>query len=214
MTLICQKSPLGPLNRRNLNMLMQPEEKVIKETGSLSFLLLNCQADAVTSVHHVDEDLVNDVVALGFDREMLLDSLKKRVQNKVRPWTAFLLFSELHFPNNLLSDTPNGINLGSQATVTYYLVLDNSRHPSNAFLTADMSGANVGGMSQFHSQQQGALHLAVVSCRISFCLQWMLFRHDQALCNKRPAACIDNLFTSLKICLVGCNLKVICMKGH
>lgn len=40
------------------------------------------QADTVVGSIRIDEEMVNEVVRLGFDRDMLLDSIKNRAQNK------------------------------------------------------------------------------------------------------------------------------------
>lgn len=42
------------------------------------------QADPVAAGTHIDEDIVREVVRLGFTREFVTDSLKARQQNKVR----------------------------------------------------------------------------------------------------------------------------------
>ena len=41
------------------------------------------QADTVATASVVDQDLVDDVAALGFDREYVLSSLSSRLHNKV-----------------------------------------------------------------------------------------------------------------------------------
>jgi hypothetical protein len=40
------------------------------------------QADAMVGTPRLDEEVLNSVVELGFDRDMLLDSLRGRQQNK------------------------------------------------------------------------------------------------------------------------------------
>ncbi|CAK9875456.1 unnamed protein product [Sphagnum jensenii] len=57
--------------------------------------------DAIQQAKHVDEDVLQDVVCLGFDRTQLAESLVNHAQNK----PGFLL----------------------QATIAYYLILDNCR---------------------------------------------------------------------------------------
>ena len=42
------------------------------------------QADTVATASVVDQDLVDDVALLGFDREYVLSSLSSRLHNKVR----------------------------------------------------------------------------------------------------------------------------------
>ena len=45
------------------------------------------QADTVATASVVDQDLVDDVAALGFDREYVLSSLSSRLHNKVAIWS-------------------------------------------------------------------------------------------------------------------------------
>lgn len=77
--------------------------------------------DTVQQAKRVDEDIVQEVVKLGFDRSQLVESLQNRVQN--------------------------------QATVTYYLILDNWRRISNGYLGGDLIEAAVD-RSQFRSENQ------------------------------------------------------------
>ncbi len=42
------------------------------------------QADTIASNAMIDEDIVHEVVKLGFRRSEVIDSIRNRVQNKVR----------------------------------------------------------------------------------------------------------------------------------
>lgn len=42
------------------------------------------QADTIASNAMIDEEIVHEVVKLGFRRHDVIDSIKNRVQNKVR----------------------------------------------------------------------------------------------------------------------------------
>lgn len=72
--------------------------------------------DTAQQAKRVDEDIVQEVVRLGFERNELVESLQNRLQN--------------------------------QATVTYYLILDNWRRVSNGYLGGDLTETGVG-KSQF-----------------------------------------------------------------
>ncbi|GAB4817310.1 hypothetical protein N2152v2_004356 [Parachlorella kessleri] len=82
------------------------------------------QADPVASGVNFDEDIIRDAVKLGFTRDHMIESLRRREQNKVRRAARRRQQREL------------------RATVTYYLMADNRRRmPSSAYLKEEMTEA-------------------------------------------------------------------------
>lgn len=87
-------------------------------------------------VLQIDEEILQKVVEMGFDRNQLVESLANRIQNKV---------CDLHFH---LKCVPARLFLISvyefQGTVTYYLLLDNRFRVSTGYLGAEFQETMVG----------------------------------------------------------------------
>lgn len=84
----------------------------------------------------IDEEILQEVVNRGFDRDQLVESLSNRVQNEV----CFIHLNLIYLPARLLLTT---INL-FQGTVTYYLLLDNRYRVSTGYLGAEFQETMVG----------------------------------------------------------------------
>lgn len=101
----------------------------------------------------IDEEILQEVVNRGFDRDQLVESLSNRVQNEV----CFIHFNLTYLPARLLLTT---INL-FQGTVTYYLLLDNRYRVSTGYLGAE-----------FQETMVGLFSLQLLITSIVVCLLW------------------------------------------
>ncbi len=68
------------------------------------------QADTMATSANIDQEMVDEVVRLGFTRSHIVSSLKSRVQNKVgvdrhvsAPHTPAALATEMPFNNHIIS---------------------------------------------------------------------------------------------------------------
>lgn len=102
-------------------------------------------------VYHlqIDEEILQEVVNMGFDRNLLLDSIQNRVQNEV----SFVAISNSCFITN-----PSNISTVYQGTVTYYLLLDNRFRVSGGYLGSEFQETVVRFLS---STYDIALHSAI-----------------------------------------------------
>ncbi len=57
------------------------------------------QADTAASIPRLDEEIVSETVALGFEREIVVESVRKRVQNKASVTYFLLLDNRRRMPS-------------------------------------------------------------------------------------------------------------------
>ena len=89
-------------------------------TQHLPRYLAVMQADTVANASVIDQDLVDDVATLGFDRDYVVSSLTSRLHNKVLPLTAELVLAAcaartIILPHTVPNPDPRGLTAVSHS---------------------------------------------------------------------------------------------------
>ncbi|TKY50224.1 SNF1-related protein kinase catalytic subunit alpha KIN10 [Spatholobus suberectus] len=100
--------------------------------------------DTLQQAKKIDEEILQEVVNMGFDRNQLVESLSNRIQNEV---------CNLHFSLSVSARLSLITVYVFQGTVTYYLLLDNRFRVSSGYLGAEFQETMDSGFNHIHSSE-------------------------------------------------------------